>query len=342
MAREKQLPYIEPPFCTYQYFGSPGVVAMQIPTAYNHYLNHSMILDCGRRFLTGYTSPDLSVSCSALQDMPFIERVDVRRSFIDGCELDVIRNMIDDGYYICFNMVDVFYIKEMLWYQEYHNLHDGMICGYDDNDQTLTIAAYDNRWVYRSFKTPQECFVQALASGKERGGYDGFIGLKPTDAVILLDIPTIAAHLEEYLLSDSYATSFEGPDPIHGIAVHDYMRLYLQFILDGEIPYDRKDRRIMRMIYEHKKCMADRIAAVEKQIDGTNTFSKRYLPVVQSATKAHNYYVIYRMKQKDELLSMIQKELAMMKELEEDVLPDFLKYMKEALHAVESSKTKNV
>lgn len=339
MERAKQLPYTDPPFCTYQYFGSPGVVAMQMPTAYNHYLNHSMILDCGRRFLTGYTSPDMSVSCSALQDMPFIEHIDVRRSFIDGCELDVVRNMIDEGYYVSFNMVDVYYIEGMLWFEELHNLHDGMICGYDDNDHTLTIAAYDSRWVYRSFKTSQEGFVKALVSGKERGGYDGFIGLRPTDASIPLDLRAIAGHLEEYLTPDLYGTSFEGPDPIHGIIVHDYMRLYLQFLLDGEIPYDRKDRRIMRLIYEHKKCMADRIAAVENKLGCPPDFSSRYALAVESANRAHTYYVAYRMKQKDELLRLIQKELATMKAVEENVLPDVLKLIKEAQNAVESSET---
>jgi hypothetical protein len=339
MERAKQLPYTEPPFCTYQYFGSPGVVAMQNPTAYNHYLNHSINLDCGRRFLSGYTSPDMSVCCCALQDMLFIEHIDVRRSFIDGCELDVIRNMIDDGYYVCFNMVDVYYIEGMLWFEEFHNLHDGMVCGYDDNDHTLTIAAYDSRWFYRSFKTPQEGFVKALASGKERGGYDGFIGLKPKNDTIPLDLGEIARHLEEYLTPDLYGTSFEGPDPVHGIIVHDYMRLYLQFLLDGEIPYDRKDRRIMRLVLEHKKCMADRIAAVENKLGCSSDLSNRYAPVAESANRAHTYYVAYRMKQKDELLRLIQKELATMKAIEEDVLPDFLKLIKEVPHAVELPET---
>lgn len=339
MERAKQLSYTEPPFCTYQYFGSPGVVAMQIPTAYNHYLNHSINLDCGRRFLTGYTSPDMSVSCSALQDMPFIERINVRRSFIDGCELDVIRNMIDDGYYVCFNMVDVYYIEGMLWFQEFHNLHDGMICGYDDNDHTLTIAAYDSRWIYRSFKTSQEGFVKALASAKERGGYDGFIGLKPRDETIPLDLQAIAGHLEEYLTPDLYGRSIEGPDPIHGIVVHDFVCLYLQFLLDGEIPYDRKDRRIMRLIYEHKKCMADRIAAVEKELGCPPDFSRRYTTVVESATRAHTYYATYRIKKKDELLHLIQRELTVMKAIEEDILPDILKLIKEKQNALASSET---
>lgn len=339
MERAKQLPYTEPPFCTYQYYASPGVVAMQNPTAYNHYLSHSILLTCGRRFLSGYTSPDLYVHHLTLGDLHFVHHIDIKRSFIDGCELDVIRNMIDEDYYVCFNMVDIFYIDNILWSGEKHHLHDGMICGYDDNDHTLTIAAYDNRWIYRNFKASQESFVNALVHGKEQGGYDGFIGLKPKNDTVLLDIHAIAEHLEDYLSPDLYGTSFEGPDPVRGIIVHDYLRLYLQFLLDGEIPYDRKDRRIMRLIYEHKKCMADRIAAVENKLGCPPDFSSRYAPAVESANRAHTYYVAYRMKQKDELLRLIQKELATMKAVEEDVLPDVLKLIKEAQNAVESSET---
>lgn len=337
MERAKQLPYTDPPFCTYQYFGSPGVVAMQIPTAYNHYLNHCMVLNCGRRFLSGYTSPDLSVNDAELKDMPFIEHIEIRRNFVEGCELNLIRNMINEGYYVYFNMIDAYYIEGMLWFEEHHNFHDGMICGYDDNDDTFTIAAYDNRWSYHCFKTSQKGFMKALSSGKERGGYEDFVGLKPKEETIPFDLHAISEHLEHYLTSDPYGTSFEGPNPIQGIIVHDYMRMYLQFLLDGEVPYDRKDRRIMRLILEHKKCMADRIAAVEKKLSCPREISERYVPVVESAKRAHTYYVTYRMKKKDELLRLIQRELEIMKAIEEDVLPDFLKIIKEAQDAVEVS-----
>ena len=59
MERAKQLPYKEPPYCTYQYMAGTGVAALLNPTAYNHYLNLCMVLKCEKTFLTGYTSPRL-------------------------------------------------------------------------------------------------------------------------------------------------------------------------------------------------------------------------------------------------------------------------------------------
>lgn len=329
MERAKQLPYKEPPYCTYQYMAGAGVAAMQNPTAYNYYLNQCIILLCDKVFLTGYTSPRLNVNDAAFERLPFLERAEIRRSFIDGSELQVIRNMIDDGYYVYFNMVDAFYIDGMLWSEEYHNFHDGLICGYDDNDHTLTLAAYDKRWVFGSFKTSQEGFVKALASAKERGGYEGFIGFRAQENEIKLDIPKITENLGKYLTIDPHSCEFEDRNTIRGIVVHDYLRLYLQFLLDGEIPYDRKDRRIMRLIYEHKRCMADRITAVEEKLGYSTNLRLKYAPVVESAQRAHTYYVSYRLKQKDELLRMIQKELTFMKKTEETVLSEFLELIKE-------------
>lgn len=328
MKRAKQLPYIEPPFYTYQFYGCSGIVAMQNPTAYNHYLNNSIQLTCSRKFLENETTPALGVSCASIEYMYFFDRADVKRTFVEGFELEVIRNMIDDGYYVCFNMIDPYYVEGMLWYGERHTFHDGIICGYDDNDQTLTLAGYNSRWRYGCFKTTQQGFIKGLAAGKEMGGYDGFIGIKARDDQIALDIAIIAKNLEEYLTPDPYGYFFEGPQFVNGIITHDYLRLYLQLILEGEIAYVQKDRRFMRLIFEHKKCMADRIVAVEQKLNLSPTWSSRYSEVTQSAERAHTLYVTYRLKQKDDLLREIQKELIFMKAKEEEILPDFLKALK--------------
>lgn len=336
MKKTKQLPYKEPPYCTYQYMAGTGVAALRNPTAYNHYLNLCMVLKCEKTFLTGYTSPRLVVNDAALECLPFMERVDVRRSFIDGFELPIIKRMLDEEYYVCFNVVDAFYIDGMLWSKESHNLHDGLICGYDDKDQTLTIAAYDSRWIYGIFRTPQKKFVKALASAKERGGYDGFIAIKPRDEKIPLNISVMEEKLEEYLTHDPNDSEFEDQNQIYEIDVHDYLGLYMQYLLEGEIPYNRKDRRFMRLIYEHKRCMEDRINAVTEQLEKSRDLCTKYAPVVESAKRAHTYYASYRLKQKNELLCLIQKELTFMKRTEEAVLPEFLILLKEGLKNVQA------
>ena len=39
---------------------------------------------------------------------------------------------------------------------------------------------------------------------------------------------------------------------------------YIDKLYDGSIPYDRMDRRVFRLIWEHKKIMLERIEAMEK------------------------------------------------------------------------------
>ena len=46
-------------------------------------------------------------------------------------------SMIDDGMYIYFHGVDDFYLPEKSWYGTRHMNHDGIICGYDDNDSNF-------------------------------------------------------------------------------------------------------------------------------------------------------------------------------------------------------------
>ena len=92
----------------------------------------------------------------------------------------------------------------------------------------------------------------------------------------------------------------------------------------------------MRLIYEHKRCMEDRINAVTEQLEKSRDLCTKYAPVVESAKRAHTYYASYRLKQKNELLCLIQKELTFMKRTEEAVLPEFLILLKEGLKNVQA------
>ena len=58
----------------------------------------------------------------------------------------LIRSLIDNGYYVAFGGVDDYYMEGKSWYQEKHFDHDGLIVGYDQNDKTYTIYAYDQNW----------------------------------------------------------------------------------------------------------------------------------------------------------------------------------------------------
>lgn len=341
MERAKQLPYKEPPFCTYQRYACFGVVAMQNPDSHNWYLSRAIGLSVTRHYLHYFSTPELATTDVEIEHIPFLDCLHVDRHVIKGLEFPIIRNMIDEGYYVYYSGVDPFYIEGALWSGESHKFHDGMICGYDDNDHTFTVAIYDKRWIFRCFKTSQDGFMKALESGKERGGYDNFVGVKPRYDPISLDLTVMADRLEAYLIPDPHRYDFDYPDPVHGIAVHDYLRLYMQYAKEGEFRQELVDRRILRLLWEHKRCMADRIVTVESLLGAPSTISTQYASVVERADRIRTLYSGYHLKPRNDLLTVIMDELSRIKASEEKLLPQFLELVKEAQNAVELPKAKN-
>lgn len=331
MGKSKQLPYIKPPFTTYQDQAGSGVAAMQIPTILNWYYNNVVILSCGKEFLTGYTSPDLQIDEARVFDMPFLESIYVRRDFSEGYEIPIIKNMLNRGFFVHYTVIDPYYVDGILWGGEKHTLHDGIICGYDDNDMTFTFMGYDNRWNYGCFRSSQEGFQKALVHGMEIGGGGGFFAFKPYDVntKFELDAATAINKLEKYLSYDPNAFRFDSEGRVKGILVHDYLALYLTYLSEGIIPYEKTDRRIMRMIVEHKQCMAGRFAAFEKALNLSADISEKYKQVTESAIYAKTLYDRHRIKRRDDYLVLIKNEIIKIKKLEEELIPKFLKKIKE-------------
>ena len=67
---------------------------------------------------------------------------------------------------------------------------------------------------------------------------------------------------------------------VNGIVVYDYISIYLDKLADGSIPHERRDRRIFRLIWEHKKCMCGRIRAIEEKCKWDSSLSTAYNEVV--------------------------------------------------------------
>ena len=44
-----------------------------------------------------------------------------------------------------------------------------------------------------------------------------------------------------------------GEGNVRGLVVHTYLAKYLDMLYDGSISYERMDRRVFRLIWEHKK-----------------------------------------------------------------------------------------
>lgn len=330
-----QLQYTEPMYSTYQWMASSGIPAKQNATSDNWFYNNTVEWKCTRKFLQGFTTPEMSLHTGSIWSMPFLEKEGINTRFARRCALDLIKTMLDDGYYVVFSGVDDYYVKGKSWYQEKHFNHDGLIVGYDDDNETFAIAAYDQRWIFTVFNTPQECFMEGLQALCEKSLYGGIQAVRAKEEVQELDLKTIYMALKEYLSSDTEKYPLTDSGIANGIVVYDYISMYLDKLADGSIPHERRDRRIFRLIWEHKKCMLGRIRAVEEKCKWDNSLSTAYNEVVALADKMRFIYSKFVIKYSSKDLENIQICLMKMKELEIKLLIVFADTLLLELHNAE-------
>ena len=325
------LPYVEPMYSTYHWLSSAGIPAKQNTTSDNWYYNNTIEWRCTRKFLQGFTTPELSLSCGNIWNMPFLDKIGVNTRFARRCALDIIKTMIDDGFYVAFSGVDDYYVKGKSWYKEEHFNHDGLIVGYDDESGTLSIAAYDQRWIFTVFETPQECFVEAMTVLCDKGTYGGLHAVKAKNEPQEINIKNIYNELKKYLSSTINDYPLADPEAVWGIVVYDFLCMYLDKLADCSIPHERRDRRVFSLVWEHKKCMLGRIKAVEEFCGWDNELSSAYEEVVDLADKVRFIYSEFVLKYSSKHLEKMQLLLMDIKRSEFDLLTKFLLKLEEVL-----------
>lgn len=324
MNNSVNLPIARPIYSSYHYQGNGGAVLSENPSVRNWYLNRVMNLKCSRQFLYGITSPFVSVKESSADENPYIEKIWFPMERLGSDVHRIIRRLLDDGYYVAFDCIDDYYVKGKSWYHERHFMHDGMICGYDQNDRTYTIYAYDASWVYRPFKTTQRAFEAGRSSAFAKGCYGSVCGLKVKKDIVELNPGEICERLKEYMSSTLDMYPLYDDEKVYGIAVHDYVAMYVNYLADQRVQYDRMDRRVFRLLWEHKKVMLERIIAVEEKLRMNREVSSQYADVVKEADNLRMMYASHNMKPRFSILLPIKDRLIELRKTEEKLLKRFI------------------
>jgi hypothetical protein len=287
-----------------------------------------MILTCSRKFLTGFTTPEIGIAESSWSNNPYFDKKTYDMRFLKGYTHYVIKNLLDAGYYVCFRGIDDYYVEGKSWYHERHFPHDGCICGYNQENKTYCLYSYDKTWVYKKFWTSQKSFDTGMKAMFRKGKYDNIYGLKPKNEQISFSSNTALRKIEDYLDSslDKYPETTEGT--VSGIVVHDYIVKYVGKLYDRSIPYEKMDRRVFRLIWEHKKVMLKRIALIEETLSMDHSISENYRLVVREADNCRMLYAAHHIKQKNSVLPIIQKKLLALKDKEQELLTELLEKAK--------------
>lgn len=320
-----ELPMLAPLYGTYQYQGQATAVLSQNPSILNWYFNNIFILSCNRRFLNGFTSPEIDVVDSDWHDCPYLEKVCYDTRFLDGCFDKIVKNILKDGYYVFFDGVDDYYVKGKSWYKERHIKHDGMLFGFDEDKKTYDIFSYDSDWVYRKYKTTQRSFYNGVTGLLKSGENSAFFAVKPMNDIIEFEPKTVMLKMKEYLDStiERYPENENGT--VFGIAVHDYLVKYIEMLYDASIPFWKMDRRVMRLIWEHKNVMLKRIRLLEETLGLDCSIGDNYEKLVTEADRARLLYASYHMRRRDALLPMIRNGLIEIKNREEELLNELIR-----------------
>ena len=323
------------PFCVPVFSFTPGHAAAGFalnghPTGYNAYLNQCTTVGCTRRFLRGFTTPQMGIPRAWIGSFPYIEHYSVSSRFGYPHYRNIIKLMLDQGFYVYFNGIDDFYMPGKCWYGIRHMAHDGIICGYDDNDQTYSIAAYDINWLFNLIKIPQECLIEGLNACIKNKQYGALTAYKMREnAVISLDEKMILQNLKTYVdqTVDKYPLEQDGW--IEGIATHDFLAMYMDKLKDGSIPAEKVDWRTLRPVWEHKKCMLDRIKSIEEKRGWDIELSSKYAPLVDDANRARMMLAMFHKNQKATLLDKMKNILLDLRERESEILKELIKRMEE-------------
>ena len=315
-----ELPIFEPLYNTYQHHTPGTAIITENPSITNWYYERIFILFCTRKFLHGFSSPEINIVDATWKVNPYFDKKTYNMQFLGGYVHRIIQNIIDAGYYVYFDGIDDYYMEGKSWYNERHFFHNGCICGYDRENKTYCIYAYDKNWVIQKFWMSQKCFEKGRKSAFKNEKYGNICAIKVNDEVITFS-PHIALNkISEYLDStiEKYPEDSEGM--VRGIVVHDYIVKYIEMLYNGTYPYEKKDRRVFRLIWEQKKVLIQTIRLIESNLELDNSISKAYETVVREADTCRMLYASHCIKRRDSVLPIIQKKLLTLKALEQDLL----------------------
>ena len=318
MNKFAELPLAEPLYKTH-HNAIVTACASSNPSIREWFLTNTMILTCNRKFLTGFTSPEILVENYAINN-PLLETKFISTQFLKGCVNSVIRNMIDEGYFVYFIGVDDYYIDGKSWYKKRHFGHDGTICGYNQLDKTFCIYAYNIDWIFKKFWAPQKSFNKGIKAMIKKGVCSSLYAIKPKTDIAEFSVENALAGIAEYLDSDMIKYPEDGEGRVSGIVVLQYIAKYLDKLFDGSIPYDRMDRRVFRLIWEHKKVMFERIERIEQILRMDTNISEKYKPLVSQADTMRMLYASHHMKRRDSVLPIIKNKLLKLMEQEKELL----------------------
>ena len=318
-----QLPYQTPIYSALHYFACPGVAAKQNPTCDTWYYNCTVALN-GHYDCYPHQEPSFMVYLEAgdITHIPFLERTSINTLFIKHCSIDLIRSMIQEGFYVYFGGIDDFYVEGKQGYQTTHRAHDGMVSGINDENKTLTLIAYDINQKFQPFTTSQHGFEKGLQEMLDHETIGELWAIKANQTRYTLDMQAIIDALQKYLNpphcslhKDLFSRTW------HGIETYDGLISCFEMKKQREIELGHP---AMMLFWEHKKCMLHRMIQIETTLHMDHPYSAAYQEIVSYLERLRYLYLKYTVSMQNGILESLQTKLKLLKIQEAEILSRFI------------------
>lgn len=256
-----------------------------LPWFYNNYIQLRFLNDFvleDRHYLDFYDGNDV-------RNCPFIEEIKIASSDIINSRhnfSDFIMDNINKGYYVRFE-VDEFYLPNRRAYKELHFSHSIMINGYDYGCKIYNVSGIERNGDYSNSTVSFSEFEEGFFSD-----YNYNISFTPIILVKMkenitsdFDLGRVIGLLNDYLYSKDSTISFPSPvywfEPskaIFGMDTYKYLKIYYEKLIEKKV---LSDIRPIHFLWEHKKCIVQRIKYLQEN---------RYLSEISSTLE--NYVLI--------------------------------------------------
>ena len=276
-----------------------------------------------------YRRPDQRVSYSPYLKVQLLNRDLIFKSPTDI--LPFIVACIDKGYYIQ-PTVDENFLPDSAAYQKRPLVHETLIYGYDN--QAFVGMGYNKRGDYASYRFRFSQLEQAIVHADLTGHYDPD-GLRlfkyDSQARYDFDIHLVREQITDFLHSRNTSHRFRmvanPSDGAYGLATYSCLKSYIESFLYSPFSFDIRPAHIL---WEHKKCMVDRLKYMEMQgyLKSEDGFSVQYEELARKTGMLRMMLLKFKITRSPDLIHRVLSILDDIEEVEPSLLQDLVKKLK--------------
>lgn len=202
--------------------------------------------------------------------------------------------------------------------------HEIMVFGYDDEAKQFHAVGFSDKMQYEKYTIPYESFAQGFDRLEMTAAYMNNIHLlKPDHAA---EYPFMPGHvirmLEDYVLSRNTSERYgliRAPfRSAFGMACYDFLIEYFERVIAGKAELKVNS---LHVLWEHKKCMVDRVQYMQRQHGLLQDFDLKPLQEIERfAYKTRDELIVFSITNDAKCFRNIVKNLAQLREKEAPAL----------------------